>query len=63
MAPVLSAVFVCNSAGAERVDCIRSGQMQPDKDNWDVLRVGRNNQLQINGVKSQQSEQQLADKV
>lgn len=37
--------------------------MQPDKDNCDVLCVGKNNQLQRNGVQSQQSEQRLAGKV
>ena len=37
--------------------------MQPGKDNCDVLHVGRNNQLQRNGVKSQESEQQLTEKV
>lgn len=37
--------------------------MQPDKDNCDVLHVGENNQLQRNGVQSQQSDQRLAEKV
>lgn len=58
VSPVLSTVFVCNSAGAECVDWIRSRETQPDKDNCDALRVGRNKQQQRNGVRSQRSEQQ-----
>lgn len=56
-------MFVCSSAGTECVVCVRSGYLQPDKDNCNGLCVGRNNQLQRNGVKSQQSKQELAEKV